>query len=232
MKKPGEVFEDSRVYDPGIEAIVPRYDELHDAILNAPPQERTDEIRVLELGAGTGELTAKLLTRFSESSVLAVDHSEKMLAEAERKLETFGDRVDIEQGAFPDDHPAASGEFDLVISSLAVHHLSAEEKRTLFDAVFDALVPGGWFVNGDVIHFDAPHLETLSDAMIKNWVRAKGWEEEEFMERWQASDEYDDPDTLTDQLVWLLESGFDSVTSIWQYYNFAVLGGQRPEDPR
>lgn len=140
MKKPGEVFEDSRVYDPGIEAIVPRYDELHDAILNAPPQERTDEIHVLELGAGTGELTAKLLTRFSESSVLAVDHSEKMLAEAERKLETFGDRAEIEQGAFPDDYPATSGEFDLVISSLAVHHLSAEAKRTLFDAVFDAQI--------------------------------------------------------------------------------------------
>ena len=54
MTKPGEVFEDSRVYDPGIEAIVPRYDELHDAILNVPPQERSTPVRVLELGAGTG----------------------------------------------------------------------------------------------------------------------------------------------------------------------------------
>ncbi len=228
MKKPGEVFEDSRVYDPGIEAIVPRYDELHDTILNAPPQERNDEVRVLELGAGTGELTSKLLTRFPESTVLAVDHSERMLSEAERKLETFGDRVQIEQGAFPDDYPD-DGEFDLVISSLAVHHLSSAEKRTLFESLADVLVPGGWFVNGDVVRFDAPHLESRSDAMIKNWVRSKGWEEEEFMNRWQASDDYDDPDTLTDQLVWLRESGFDSVTSIWQYYNFAVYGGRNPE---
>ncbi|WP_458206448.1 class I SAM-dependent methyltransferase [Haladaptatus sp. NG-SE-30] len=229
MKKPGEVFEDARVYDPGIEAIVPRYDELHDAILNAPPQERTDEIRVLELGAGTGELTAKLLTRFPESTVLVVDHSETMLTEAERKLETFGDRVVIEQGAFPDDHPDESEAFDLVISSLAIHHLSSAEKRTLFDQLLDSLVPGGWFVNGDVIHFDASHLETLSDEMIKNWVRTKGWEEEEFMNRWQASDDHDDPDVLTDQLVWLRESGFESVTSLWQYYNFVVYGAARPE---
>ncbi|WP_435152985.1 class I SAM-dependent methyltransferase [Haladaptatus sp. DFWS20] len=229
MKKPGEVFEDSRVYDPGIEAIVPRYDELHDAILNAPPQQRDDEIHVLELGAGTGELTAKLLTRFPESTVLAVDHSERMLAEAKRKLETFGDRVQIEQRTFPDDHPDGHEEFDLVISSLAVHHLSSDEKQTLFGAIHEALVPGGWFVNGDVIRFDADHLETLSDAMIKNWVRSKGWEEEEFMNQWQASDDYDDPDTLTDQLVWLRDAEFDSVASLWQYYNFAVYGGRKPE---
>ncbi|WP_132057442.1 class I SAM-dependent methyltransferase [Halorussus amylolyticus] len=229
MKKPGEVFEDASVYDPGIEAIVPRYDELHDALLNAPPHDRGASIRALELGAGTGELTAKLLTRFPESSVVAVDHSEGMLAEADRKLATFGDRATIEEGAFPDDYPEESDAYDLVVSSLAIHHLDAADKRALFDAIGDALVPGGWFLNGDVIRFDAPHLEALSSDMIANWVRSKGWEEQEFMDIWEASDDYDDPSTLTDQLVWLREAGFESVTSIWQYYNFAVYGGKKPE---
>ena len=229
MKKPGEVFADASVYDPGIEAIVPRYDELHDAILNAPPRDRSEPIDVLELGAGTGELTSKLLTRFPESTVLAVDHSGQMLGEAERKLETFGDRVELSEGAFPDDYPEKSGAYDLVVSSLAVHHLDEDDKRALFDAIREALVPGGWFLNGDVIRFDAPHLEALSDEMIQNWVRSKGWEEEDFMEAWEASDEYDDPSTLTDQLLWLRKSGLDSVTSIWQYYNFAVYGGKKPE---
>ena len=231
MKKPGEVFADASVYDPGIEAIVPRYDELHDAILNAPPHERGSEIRVLELGAGTGELTAKLLTRFPKSSVLVVDHSEQMLEQAERKLETFGDRATLERGAFPDDYPdaASADEFDLVISSLAVHHLSEADKRALFEAIRDALAPGGWFLNGDVVRFDAPHLEELSGDMIENWVRSKGWEEADFMDEWEASDDYDDPSTLTDQLIWLRESGFDCVTPIWQYYNFAVYGGQKGE---
>lgn len=229
MKKPGEVFEDASVYDPGIEAIVPRYDELHDAILNAPPHGRGDPLRALELGAGTGELTAKLLTRFPESTVLAIDHSEGMLAEADRKLATFGDRATIRQGAFPDDYPDATGEYDLVVSSLAVHHLDDATKRDLFDAVLAALAPGGWFLNGDVVRFEADHLEELSDRMIRNWVRSKGWEEAEFMDVWKASDDFDDPATLTDQLVWLRESGFEAVTSIWQYYNFAVYGGRKPE---
>jgi tRNA (cmo5U34)-methyltransferase len=229
MKKPGEVFADASVYDPGIEAIVPRYDELHDAVLNAPPHDREEPIRVLELGAGTGELTMKLLTRFPESEVLAVDHSEQMLGEADRKLETFGDRATLVRGTFPDDYPSESNAYDLVVSSLAIHHLDADEKRALFDAIGEALVPGGWFLNGDVIRFDAPHLEELSDEMIGNWVRSKGWEEADFMEAWEASDDYDDPSTLTDQLLWLRKSGFDAVTPIWQYYNFAVYGGRRPE---
>lgn len=229
MKKPGEVFADASVYDPGIEAIVPRYDELHDAILNSPPNNRSESIRVLELGAGTGALTAKLLTRFPESSVLAADHSEQMLVEAERKLETFGDRVELRQGAFPEDYPSETDEFDLVVSSLAVHHLDEAEKKDLFDAIFKALKPGGWFINGDVVQFDAPHLEKLSGDMIENWVRSKGWEEADFMDEWEASDDYDNPSSLTDQLIWLRESDFEAVTSIWQYYNFAVYGGQKPE---
>ena len=229
MKKPGEVFADASVYDPGIEAIVPRYDELHDAILNSPPHDRSEPIRVLELGAGTGGLTAKLLTRFPESTVLAADHSEQMLVEAERKLETFGDRVELAQGAFPDDYPTETDEFDLVVSSLAIHHLEEDEKKALFDAILAALKPGGWFINGDVVQFDAPHLEELSGDMIENWVRSKGWEEADFMDEWEASDDYDDPSTLTDQLLWLREAGFEAVTSIWQYYNFAVYGGQKPE---
>jgi tRNA (cmo5U34)-methyltransferase len=229
MKKPGEVFADASVYDPGIEAIVPRYDELHDAILNSPPHARDEPVHALELGAGTGELTAKLLTRFPESTVLAVDHSEQMLTEAERKLNVFGDRATIAQGAFPDDYPREDEEYDLVVSSLAVHHLAEDDNRALFDAIHDSLAPGGWFLNGDVIEFEASHLETLSDEMIENWVRSKGWEEEEFMDIWEGSDDYDDPSTLTDQLVWLRESGFDAVTSIWQYYNFAVYGGQKLE---
>jgi cyclopropane fatty-acyl-phospholipid synthase-like methyltransferase len=229
MKKPGEVFADASVYDPGIEAIVPRYDELHDTILNAPPHGRDEEIRVLELGAGTGELTAKLLTRFPRSSVLAVDHSDEMLSKAAQKLDTFGDRATLETGAFPDDYPEASDEYDLVVSSLAVHHLDETSKRDLFDAVYESLAPGGWFLNGDVIQFEAPHLESLSGDMIENWVRSKGWQEAAFMDEWEASDDYDDPSTLTDQLVWLRESGFDDVTSIWQYYNFAVYGGRNSE---
>ncbi|MFC7080878.1 class I SAM-dependent methyltransferase [Halorussus caseinilyticus] len=141
MKKPGEVFADASVYDPGIEAIVPRYDELHDAILNSPPHDRNDPVNVLELGAGTGELTTKLLTRFPKSDVLVVDHSEQMLGEAERKLETFGDRATLERGAFPDDYPAAEDEYDLVVSSLAIHHLDEGRKRDLFDAVYESLSP-------------------------------------------------------------------------------------------
>ncbi|WP_115862734.1 class I SAM-dependent methyltransferase [Halorussus litoreus] len=229
MTKPGEVFADASVYDPGIEAIVPRYDELHDTVLNAPPHDRDSPIRVLELGAGTGELTTKLLTRFPESTVLAVDHSEQMLAEAERKLATFGDRAELAQGAFPDDYPGESGTYDLVVSSLAIHHLDGADKRALFAAIHDSLAPGGWFLNGDVIRFEADHLEDLSGDMIENWVRSKGWEEREFMDEWEASDDYDDPSTLTDQLVWLREAGFDAVTSIWQYYNFAVYGGRKGE---
>ena len=57
--------------------------------------------------------------------------------------------VNAHVGLLQDELPA--GDFDLVVSALAIHHLEGPEKAELFRRLRAVVAPGGRFVLGDVI---------------------------------------------------------------------------------
>lgn len=71
--------------------------------------------RILEIGCGTGLLSAHLAERFADAELLLTDISPRMLARAARRL---GGRATyrVMDGQWPD---GALGSFDLIVSSLA-----------------------------------------------------------------------------------------------------------------
>src|SRR5262245_33652106 len=104
---------------------------------------------VLELGAGTWNLTTQLNP---DANIVAVDISNEMLALARHKV---GDRVQWVRNdllAFFDDETLR---FDRVVSTYAIHHLVAEEKRVLLGRIKECLRPGGRAVFGDLM-FESP----------------------------------------------------------------------------
>ncbi len=71
--------------------------------------------RVLDVGAGTGEILARLAARFTGARFVGVDLEEAHLERARLRCQAFGERVRFQQGdalALP----FADGEFDLVVS--------------------------------------------------------------------------------------------------------------------
>ena len=52
----------------------------------------------------------------------------------------------------------ALGQFDVVVSGFAIHHVDNDRKRTLFDEVATMLRPGGVFANLEVIKSATPEL--------------------------------------------------------------------------
>jgi trans-aconitate 2-methyltransferase len=69
---------------------------------------------IVDLGAGTGELTATLAPRFGADSIAAIDNSDAMLAEARQHSALEVRSGDI--GAFEE-----LGAFDLIVSNAALH---------------------------------------------------------------------------------------------------------------
>jgi putative AdoMet-dependent methyltransferase len=107
----------------------------------------TPTSRVLELGSGTGNLSQLIP---SCGQLVSVDVSEKMEAIARLKLGHITHRQFIKADIL-EVFTQGLGQFDAVISTYVVHHLTDEEKRRLFELVFHRLLPGGRAVFGDLM---------------------------------------------------------------------------------
>jgi len=107
-----------------IRAEIPRFDELQRAAVDAIP---SPPERVLELGMGTGETTRVLLEAHPDAWVVGLDSSPEMVFRLRKEYD------DVMLARMEDGLP--DGPWDLVIAVLSVHHLDADQKRTLFRRV-------------------------------------------------------------------------------------------------
>jgi SAM-dependent methyltransferase len=116
--------------------IAPRYGPIADALLEAA-RLRPGE-RVLELGAGTGLVSAPAAERIAPGgSLCATDRSRQMLAVARRKLDAADASFVIVDYNAP--YPFLDGSFDVVLSGLTYVQ---DDPRAVSEAV-RVLRPGG-----------------------------------------------------------------------------------------
>ena len=106
--------------------------------------------RILELGIGTGETTRRVLELHPGAHLTGIDSSAAMLARAREAFPA----ADLRVARLED--PLPEGPFDLVVSTLAVHHLDSPGKADLFRRVAAVLRPGGRFVLADVVVPERP----------------------------------------------------------------------------
>jgi tRNA (cmo5U34)-methyltransferase len=199
--------------------LVPGFDQFYGAALLGLRLPGVREItRVLDLGAGTGLLTAMLADAFPAARFELLDGSDAMLAEAQERLEGRVDAVhvgDMATGIPP-------GPFDAIVSALAIHHLDDHEKRSLFAAIHCGLAPGGAFVNAEQVLGPTPELDA---AYQSQWVadcRNLGASEAEIAEARERR-RHDRSADVESQLRWLREAGFGSADCIYKSWGFATL---------
>jgi tRNA (cmo5U34)-methyltransferase len=174
-------------------AEIPGYEELQTAVVAAT--EGLELQTVLELGTGTGETAVRVLAQHPDARWTGIDASDAMLARARERLP----HADLRLARL--EEPLPSGPFDLVVSVLAVHHLTPDAKRDLFTRI--AQVTHN-FVLGDVVVPEDP-----SQAAIEiDW-------------------DYDLPSSVADQLAWLEAAGFGAEAT-YVRPDLAVFRCRRP----
>jgi tRNA (cmo5U34)-methyltransferase len=217
-------FEDeAREFDQVIQTLIPYYDQMLEALVTALPFAPTEPIVVLDLGCGTGTVAACVLKAFPQAVVTCLDFSARMIELAQVKLSSYANgryvAQDFRDFAFGD-------QYDVVVSSLALHHLETDaEKRVFYEKVYRALKPGGCFYNADVVLGSG---ESLQAAYLDKWkaFMRKRISAEEIERKWLPKYRVEDhPARLLEQLAWLAAIGFSDVDVLWKYYNFAVYGG-------
>jgi tRNA (cmo5U34)-methyltransferase len=187
----------------------PRRAEGESVLLEHVPR---DARRILDLGTGDGRLLALLRIDRPELHGVGLDLSELML---EAARERFGDdeRIELVEHDLAEPLPAL-GRFDAVVSSLAIHHLEHERKRSLYGEAFELLERGGVFANFEHVASPTRRLHLAFFAAI-----------DEPLEHEDPSDRLLDVET---QLGWLRELGFDDVDCYWKWLEMALLIGVKP----
>ncbi|MGG0741591.1 class I SAM-dependent methyltransferase [Niallia taxi] len=209
-------------YDNQRSKLIPCFHDFYSipiSIINSPSTTPS----ILDVGAGTGLFASLLLNKFPKANITLIDISEKMLEVAKKR---FSNCSNISY--LIDDYTSCKFEstFDIIVSSLSIHHLTHIEKKNLYQRIYNQLNDGGIFVNADQVLGDTTFLETLYKNDWKSKVENSGLSEEEIHAAYERT-QLDRMSTLTDQIEWLKESGFKDVDCIYKYFNFVVLFGRK-----
>ncbi len=205
--------------------LVPDFDLFYGALVEAIPFSKNARLKVLDLGTGTGLLTAMLYKRFPNAKFLITDVSEKMLEMAKAR---FADNPQVT--ILNRDHRdlPERDTFDLIISALSLHHLSDPEKSKLYRLCFQALKPGGSFINADQVLGRTEKEESFYESAWQADVRSTDLPEH-FLKEAQIRMLEDKNARLSDQLAWLEAAGFGEASSYYQRNRFCVFGGRKSD---
>ncbi|MFH2013117.1 MAG: class I SAM-dependent methyltransferase [Pseudomonadota bacterium] len=189
---------------------------------------------VLDLGCGDGILAHELLKIDGSIYATLIDGSEDMLDKARERLTGFSNTRLI-KASFQDllYKDILLQEFSLVISSLAIHHLTTNEKKSIFNYIYSHLSKGGYFLNTDVVLSPTETLEKWYLELWKEWIIKRQTElnlesgHEGVISNHKEKEHHSRLDTLTIQLNGLKEAGFKDVDCFYKYGIFAVYGGRK-----
>lgn len=109
--------------------------------------------RVLDVGCGTGTLAILAKTKSDPTvEIQGRDASPEMIERARQKAVQAGVVVDFQTGLV-EAIESPDNQFDLVLSSLMVHHLPGDLKARAFAEIYRVLKPGGRLL---VVDFEPP----------------------------------------------------------------------------
>lgn len=154
-----------------------------DTILTAVQHDRNQAVTVLDLGAGWGRLARHLLDAFPAATVVAHDFSEPMQTEARRYLAAYAGR--LQQAGGDLERPGVIARigmgFDIIVTSHTLHHVSTLRLETLYEEIYEALHPGGVFINLDrsrrrsvaiLQAIERGRLGRFLASRLRRWLRA------------------------------------------------------------
>lgn len=215
--------EAAKDYDRQRRQLIPRFDDFYGtgADLAEAPH---DEPEILDLGAGTGLFSSYLLKKYPMARLTLMDMSETMLETARDRFRHVAHvRYVVEDYS----SSPLGGPYDIVISSLSIHHLTHPKKRELFRTVFESLRNGGIFVNADQAQGETPEADALYKTYWERSIQKSGLSPEDIKAA-KKRRMLDINATTTEQIRWIREAGFAEADCVYKHYDFAVFFGKKP----
>lgn len=192
-----------------------------------------DAFTFVDLGAGTGAASRAILNEYPRATAILGEFSPSMMAEGEKLFADYAGRYryvefDMMQPEWPVEIP---DQVDAVISTLSIHHLPDDRKKSIFREIREHLRPSGWYVNYDPVRGPDPAIDAIwerindrydPDAPYKRTHRTPLEQA-----RWENHIRYIIP--LEPQLQWLKDAGFVDIDVYWKRFDWVIYGGRNPD---
>lgn len=172
---------------------------------------------LLDLGCGTGLELEEIYRRNPEIAVTGIDLSAGMLARLREKFADKGDSLRLIQGSYLEVELGKEA-FDAAVSVETMHHFTHGEKRPLYRRIWQALKPGGIYVETD---YTAPCQE-YEEHFFAEYERLRAEQG-----RGEGAFHYDRPCTVEHQIQFLREAGFVRVGLRWHIGGTSILTAEK-----
>lgn len=212
----------SEQYDTQRRQLLPCFDDYYNLPLTVIDY-KGEAPNVLDIGSGTGLFSAILLSKYPKANITLIDLSDGMLDIAKRRFNNNQNITYINEDYTKYDF---NTKFDIIISALSIHHLSAIDKENLYNRCYNALKDGGIFINVDQVLSPHPEVETMFSDIWRKTVENSGLSKDEIQKAYERVS-YDDPSTMAEQVKWLNSAGFRYVDILYKYYHFCVFYAKR-----
>ena len=122
----------------------------HIAIARGAPVPKDGKVkRILDYGTGVGQMATSIKQRFPDAEVHAIDVGAPMIRYGHVRANDMGLDVNFaqrlaEDNGYPDDY------FDLILTHLVHHEVTADASREIFKEVYRTLRPGGIYYPTDI----------------------------------------------------------------------------------
>jgi tRNA (cmo5U34)-methyltransferase len=210
----------SEKYDRQRRFLIPCFDDFYGTALMLS-EEVSVVKNILDVGAGTGLMSAFFQEKYPDAKITLVDISADMLKKAEERFDGNENinflNADFATVDLPENH------YDLVVSGLAIHHLPNQLKQQLFGKIKKTLRAGGWFINADQVLGETDLAEKIYTENWKNHVQQHPDLTNEEKQSAFGRIKVDIMAPLAAQLTWLETAGMKNANCYYQYYNFVVF---------
>ncbi|MBI5392684.1 class I SAM-dependent methyltransferase [Candidatus Woesearchaeota archaeon] len=206
-------------YDIIADCVVMKNDELHEVIVDSLQYHSHSNLDILDLGSGTAHGMLLLFKKFPLAKITGVDFSHKMIQNARKNLMAYIDRIDLRKDDF--NTMVFDKQFDVIVSAVAIHNSSHEQKKLIFEKIYTGLKNNGVFVNGDFIEAEDQQINEEYKQIYKNYLENNLSGNE--LQVWLKHAFIDDkPMRLSEQFKLLKTVGFKEINLVWQFNNMAV----------
>ncbi len=209
-------------YDKVIRTLIPEYETMHAMIVRWCAVLLPSKPKIVDLGGGTGGLTAAIAERFQDAEFEVWDIDPMMMDVGRHRLAKYGKRIQFRERSFEEPLPDCDG----VVACIALHHIKHIDRKTsVYANIYKALRSPGIFVNGDATmsldeNSERATYNLWADFMIENGLSRN--EAQQHFANWSGEDRYF---SIGEEFIALKAAGFAQPECFWKYGPMTVYGG-------